>query len=75
MAGDLAVGLLTPRELDLITRIGSLMPRFLEIVGDGHTREADLAEIVPLIHALQDKVMAQAAARAYPLAFRLLGKI
>lgn len=67
--------LLTKSELALIDCIGGLMSGFLEVVGDGPTRSADLCEIVSLIHALQDKVMGQAAARAYPDRLRLLGAV
>lgn len=44
------------------------------IVGRGPTRRADLAELYGHVHALQQAVMSQAAARAYPEQFRLLGE-
>lgn len=43
------------------------------VVRQGPNREADLREIVLRVHALQAIVMSQAAARAYPGEFRLLG--
>jgi DNA-binding CsgD family transcriptional regulator len=44
-----------------------------EIAGDGATREDDLAELRYHVHAIQNAVKAQAAARLYPLEFRMLG--
>lgn len=44
-----------------------------EIIGDGPSGHGDRVEIVAHIHAIQHAVMAQAAARAYPERFRLLG--
>ncbi len=42
---------------------------------NGPTREEDLAELTATIHIIQRTVMAQAAARAYPGEFRLLGEV
>lgn len=44
------------------------------VVGDGVTRNADLRELMGHIHGIQHAVMAQAAARAYPDDYRLLGQ-
>jgi hypothetical protein len=44
-------------------------------VADGSTREDDLAELRAAIHVVQRAVLAQAAARAYPGEFRLLGGV
>lgn len=66
-------GLLTEREQDAIDKAGSLWGDLCAIVGEGPTRDADLAELIPHIHAIQHTVMAQAAARAYPDRLRLLG--
>jgi hypothetical protein len=66
--------LLTDDELqamDISAELANLVGR---IVGDGRTRQADLREAVHHIHALQHSIMAQAAARAYPKKFRLLGE-
>lgn len=46
-----------------------------QVVGDGPTRAGDLLEARGHVHALQHAVMAQAAGRAYPAEFRLLGGV
>lgn len=43
------------------------------IIGHGETRRADMTEAVHHVHALQNMILAQAAARAYPDRYRLLG--
>lgn len=65
---------LTVREVEAVETLGRLWGELCEIVGDGPTRDADLTELVAHVHALQHAVMAQAAARAHPDAFRLLGE-
>lgn len=57
--------------LELLTEFVNLTSR---IVGPGRTRQGDMNEIATRVHDLQHLVMAQAAARAYPDRFRLLGK-
>lgn len=44
-----------------------------DVIADGPTRDADCREVIVHVHALQAMVMSQAAARAYPGKFRLLG--
>lgn len=44
-----------------------------DIVGQGRSRSGDVRELGDHIHAIQNVVMAQAAARAYPNQYRLLG--
>lgn len=44
-----------------------------KVVGDGPSREQDLQEITGLIHQLQRMILSQAAPRAYPNKYRLLG--
>ena len=66
-------GLLTDQEHAAIQKAGDLWGDLCAIVGDGPTRDADLAELIPHVHAIQHAVMAQAAARAYPDRLRLLG--
>lgn len=56
--------------MDLSAQLANVMGR---IIGDGDSRHHDLSEAVDKIHQLQHTVMAQAAARAYPHLFRLLG--
>ena len=46
-----------------------------EVIGHGPSREGDLEEIIHHIHAIQRTMMKQAAARAYPNRYRLLGGI
>lgn len=43
------------------------------VVDRGPSREHDMAELCAAIHVIQRTVMAQAAARAYPHRYRLLG--
>jgi len=44
------------------------------IIGRGPTGEQDLSEFVIHLHAIQNMILAQAAARAYPDTYRLLGE-
>lgn len=44
-----------------------------DVVGHGSAREGDIAELASDIHRIQERVLAQAAARAYPDKYRLLG--
>jgi hypothetical protein len=73
MAGE---ALLTDAErevVDLLGRAYTLLRN--EVVAHGETRDADCAEMCAHIHVVQHAVMAQAAARAYPGEFRLLGSV
>ena len=45
------------------------------VIGRGPSRNADVAEFVHHVHAIQHTVMAQAAARAHPDLYRLLGEV
>lgn len=66
--------LLTADEREAIRRAGHLYALIAGcIVGYGPTRKDDLAEIRAAIHVIQRAVESQAAARAYPREFRLLG--
>ena len=68
--------LLTTDERAAIDMAGKLYTLIAErIVGLSTTRQADLAEIAAAVHVIQCKIMAQAAGRAYPHEFRLLGKL
>lgn len=44
-----------------------------EIVGVGPSRDGDLLELAQRVHAIQQMILSQAAARAYPSRYRLLG--
>lgn len=67
------VELLTGDEMRALDLTTDLYDAILPIVGSGETRGGDMEEFISLIHAIQNKIMAQAAARAYPSIFRLLG--
>lgn len=64
--------LLTADELHAITLTVELAKLCFKIIGD--PGGGDTHEIVLYIHAIQRMIMSQAAARAYPETFRLLGK-
>lgn len=63
--------LLTPMERDCLTHIRRAAGLFRKICGG---QSGDWVEAAAHIHALQQMVMSQAAARAYPAEFRLLGE-
>lgn len=46
-----------------------------EIIAHGPSREQDVREFVAKIHDVQHLIMAQAAARAHPARYRLLGRV
>jgi hypothetical protein len=64
---------LTGPEREVVKRLGDLWGDICDVVDDGPTRAADLNEAIAHIHALQHFVMSNAAARAHPDEFRLLG--
>ena len=66
--------LLTDEERALIYDLGQIWNRLCAVVGFDVTREGDMAEIIIHVHALQQVLMAQAAARAYPHEYRLAGE-
>lgn len=57
--------------LDLTAELTYVLGR---VVGHDRTRHGDLAELLAHVHAIQHALMSQAAARAYPDRFRLLGE-
>lgn len=66
--------LLTPdehRALDLTAELARLL--LGSIVIDGPARDQDLGEAITHVHSIRHTIMAQAAARAYPEQYRLLG--
>lgn len=65
--------LLTEDERTALRLSGELANACHRIIGDGPTAEHDWAEMASHIHVIQHAVMAQAAARAYPDEYRLLG--
>ena len=68
--------LLTPAEHTAVRDAG-LLYTFIaaHVIADGPAREDDLAELRAQIHVIQRMVLAQAAARAFPKEFRLLGRL
>ena len=67
---------LTDLELDVVRRLGEIAGDLSLIVGSNRrTRDHDINEMIVHVHALQHAVMAQAAARAHPREFRLLGEM
>lgn len=66
---------LTADELYAMDLTAQLARALSRIVGNGPTRVDDLNELLGQhVHGIQHAVMAQAAARAYPDRFRLLGQ-
>jgi hypothetical protein len=66
--------LLTEAEREAVRQAGQLYTLIAgHVVAGGATRDDDLAELRAAIHVIQRMVLAQAAARAYPAEFRLLG--
>lgn len=66
---------LTDDEHALIDLLCDVTDGFSNVIGsDPFVREQDAAEVIAHIHALQDKVLAQAAARLYPDRYRLMGE-
>lgn len=66
--------LMTPAEhraMDLTVELVNLICH--DIIGHGPTRTGDINELVGDIHAVQRTILKQAAARAYPDRYRLLG--
>lgn len=66
-------GLLTFTEHRAVECLADLWGLLGNIVGAGRNQRDDLAELVAPVHALQNAILAQAAARAYPNRYRLLG--
>jgi hypothetical protein len=58
------------RALDLLTELAGTLS---EVVGDGPSRAGDLRELVAAVHMIQQAVLSNAGARAYPDRFRTLG--
>jgi DNA-binding transcriptional regulator YhcF (GntR family) len=67
---------LTADEREAVQLAGHLYALIAErVIADGPTRDDDLAELRAAVHVIQRMVLAQAAARAYPREFRLLGGV
>jgi hypothetical protein len=69
-----AAELLTPAEHHAVRLAAELMSYISrEIIGGGMSRRQDLAELAIHVHGIQNMILAQAAARACPDRYRLLG--
>jgi hypothetical protein len=71
---DVLDGLMTPAEhraMDMTADLYNLL--CAEVIGHDRSREGDVAEIAADIHHIQERILAQAAARAFPDRYRLLG--
>lgn len=68
-------GLLTASEHRAMELTGQLWGELQAIVGRAKSRAADLNELVGHVHAIQNTILAQAAGRAYPDRYRLLGEV
>jgi len=74
MGGMAHADLLTNAEHELLGLLGSCWNRYAAILRTaGGDVQGDAAEFASHIHDLQNAVMAQAAARAYPDRYRLAG--
>lgn len=65
--------LLSEAELEAMSMTGALARQIRKVIGTGPQSEHDWAEMARMIHDIQHAVMAQAAARAFPDKFRMLG--
>jgi len=66
--------LLTDEEREAVRLAGMLYTLIADhVMAGGPNQESDLAEVRALVHGIQYRVMANAAGRAYPGEFRLLG--
>jgi hypothetical protein len=67
--------LLTEAEHEALTLTATLTQAMGAIIGrDGAQPAKDMREVVAHIHGIQQMIMSQAAARAYPDRYRLLGQ-
>lgn len=66
---------LTSTELEALDLSGKLADLLSQVVAPGPTAAQDTAELHHHVHAIQRYVGSQAAARAYPERFRLLGDV
>lgn len=65
--------LLTENEKSAMKLTGVLWGLLQNIVGDGPSRDGDLRGLIEPIHEIQRAILSQAAGRAYPDEYRLLG--
>jgi hypothetical protein len=61
-------------EFEALQKSGDLAQLVREIIGEGPNAYNDWLEATVHIHAIQNMILSQAAARAYPDTLRLLGQ-
>lgn len=61
------------RAMELTAELWNLLNR--QVIASGPSHDGDCAELCGHVHAIQRMVLAQAAARAYPDRYRLLGGV
>jgi len=66
--------LLTEAEHRVVDLSSELAVELHGVIGHGPSRAQDLRETFAAIHMIQNAVLAQAAARAYPERYRLMGE-
>jgi hypothetical protein len=66
---------LTEDEHRAMELAAQLVNQVVRIMGFSDSRHGDIQELVWHIHGIQNMILAQAAARAYPDRYRLLGKV
>ncbi len=66
---------LTPLEQGIVGNLGRIHEMICRAVGDGPSRTEDIREATGHVHALQNMILAQSAAREYPDTYRLLGEV
>lgn len=59
--------------MDLTAQLANLV--IGKIIGSGPSREGDVHEFVAQIHGIQATILSQAAGRAHPERYRLLGDV
>jgi hypothetical protein len=65
---------LSDTEHDAIKKSAELATLIRNIIGDGLNSYHDWVEATVHIHAIQNMILSQAASRAYPDLYRLLGE-
>lgn len=65
---------LTELEYEAIEKSGELAQLLRKIIGDGPNAYHDWVEATIHVHAIQNMILSQVAARAYPDKFRPLGE-
>lgn len=72
---DGSPAVLTVAEVACVKQCGALAGMLASIVGHGASRDGDMRELIGHVHAIQQAVLSNAAGRAYPEQFRLLGGV